>query len=122
MLVTACPVRAMNTVNLWIIWYIDSDSTLLVLIPFLNQNWLCRLNLACGLAVLFILSAVRLRAIFDLEMELIVLIKGKGLQKISFGTHSTSLFKQPSLITATILHLRLCKVELLTPDEAGGLP
>jgi hypothetical protein len=46
------------------------DSDLLVraglIIPFLNQNRRCRLRLA----VLFILSAVRLRVILDLEMEL----------------------------------------------------
>jgi hypothetical protein len=46
------------------------DGDLLVraglIIPFLNQNRRCRLRLA----VLFILSAARLRVVFDLEMEL----------------------------------------------------
>ncbi|SFM49257.1 hypothetical protein SAMN05421863_103139 [Nitrosomonas communis] len=41
----------------------------LLVIPFLNQNGLCRLHLA----VLFIQSAAYLRVIFDLEMKLLMM-------------------------------------------------
>ncbi|SDW43510.1 hypothetical protein SAMN05421882_101124 [Nitrosomonas communis] len=47
-------------------WFYMNSSGYDIIIPFLNQNRLCRLHFA----VLFILSAVRLRVIFDLEMEL----------------------------------------------------